>query len=379
MNKRILVVCTTDSMIWNFLIPHIKELEQSGFYVECASSITGDFYEKLVELHGIKMNEIPFIRSPYHIKNLQAYNALCKLIKDKHFDTIFCHEPVGGALGRLAGRKNNCKVIYAAHGFHFYKGAPLVRRLFYYYIEKFLSLYTDALITINEEDYKAAQNFYAKKVYKINGIGVDIEKFSRIDDCYDLQQELSLKKEDFILFSVGELIKRKNHLAVIQAVKQIDDPHIHYVIAGDGELFDYLSESIRKLGLEKQVHLLGYRTDINRLCNCADVFVLPSLQEGLSVALMEAMACGTPIVASRIRGNVDLIEDGVNGFLCDPNDAAGFADKIRTLLDEPDLAAEFRKNGLEKIKCYDKNIVEQQLREIYCEMDTCVNSAAEKG
>lgn len=367
MNKRILVVCTTDSMIWNFLIPHIKELEQSGFYVECASSITGDFYEKLVELHGIKMNEIPFIRSPYHIKNLQAYNALCKLIKDKHFDTIFCHEPVGGALGRIAGRKNNCKVIYAAHGFHFYKGAPLVRRLFYYYIEKFLSLYTDALITINEEDYKAAQNFYAKKVYKINGIGVDIEKFSRIDDCYDLQQELSLKKEDFILFSVGELIKRKNHLAVIQALKQIDDPHIHYVIAGDGELFDYLSESIRKLGLEKQVHLLGYRTDINRLCNCADVFILPSLQEGLSVALMEAMACEKPIIASKIRGNVDLIDDKVGGVLVEPTDVDGFANAIEYCYDNQEVLEEYAKHNLRKVSEYDINKVKTQLSSIYNE------------
>ena len=367
MNRRILVVCTTDSMIWNFLVPHIKELEQKGFYVECACAITGDFYKDLIGIHGIKMNEIPFVRSPYNIKNLHAYKALCKLIKEKNFGTIFCHEPVGGAMGRIAGRKNHCKVIYAAHGFHFYKGAPIINRFLYYCIEKFLSLYTDALITINEEDYHAAQNFYAKKVYKINGIGIDIEKFSKIDNCDDLRQELSFKRGDFILFSVGELIKRKNHVAIIEALKQIDNPHIHYVIAGNGELFDLLNEKIRKLELSGQVHLLGYRTDINRLCNSADVFILPSLQEGLSVALMEAMACAKPIIASKIRGNVDLIDDNIGGILVEPTDVAGFADAILYCYNNPEVLAKYAQHNISKVREYDVNKVKTQLSSIYNE------------
>ena len=367
MNRRILIVCTTDSMIWNFLVPHIKELEQKGFYVECASSITGNFFQDLVEIHGIKMNEIPFVRSPYNFKNLHAYKALCKLIREKNFDTVFCHEPVGGVMGRLAGRKNHCKVIYTAHGFHFYKGAPLINRVIYYNIEKFMSLYTDALITINEEDYSAAQNFYAKKVYKINGVGVDIERFSRIDGCDDLRQELSLKKGDFILFSVGELIKRKNHLAVIEALKRINNPNIHYVIAGDGELSDFLSKKIRELKLEEQVHLLGYRTDITRLCNSADIFVLPSLQEGLSVALMEAMACAKPVIASRIRGNVDLIDDKVGGILVAPTDVDGFADAILNCYNDQAVLAKYAQHNIDKVREYDINKVKERLSLIYDE------------
>jgi glycosyltransferase EpsD len=92
---------------------------------------------------------------------------------------------------------------------------------------------------------------------------------------------------------------------------------------------------------------------------------------------MEAMACGTPIVASRIRGNVDLIEDDVNGFLCAPQDVDGFVEKIRRVLDEPALAEELRSNGLQKIKDFDKRIVDKQLQEIYCEMYDCMNAAAE--
>lgn len=367
MKKRILVVCTTDSMIWNFLIPHIKELEQKGFYVECACSITGDFYKNLIEIHDIKMNEIPFFRSPYSLKNLYALKKLCKLIKEKKFDTIFCHEPVGGVMGRVAGRKYKCKVIYTAHGFHFYKGAPLINRTLYYYIEKFLSVYTDALITINEEDYQAAHKLHAKKVYKINGIGVDVQKFSSKNDCVALRQELALNKEDFVLFSVGELIKRKNHLVVIEALKQIDNPHIHYVIAGDGELFGFLKDRIRELGLNNRVHLLGYRTDINRLCNSADVFILPSLHEGLSVALMEAMACAKPIIASKIRGNVDLIDNKVGGILVKPRDVDGFANAILYSYNNRGILTEYAKHNIKRIRQYDINKVKEQLSLIYNE------------
>lgn len=367
MNRRILVVCTTDSMIWNFLVPHIKKLEQNGFYVECASSITGDFYKNLIEIHGIKMNEIPFVRSPYNLKNLHAYKTLCNLIKEKNFDTIFCHEPVGGAMGRIAGHKCNCKVIYTAHGFHFYKGAPLRNWLLYYTVEKLLSLHTDALITINEEDYQAALSFHAKKIYKTNGIGVDIQKFSRIDSCDALHRELSLKKGDFILLSVGELSKRKNHLVIIEALKRINNPHIHYVIAGEGELCDLIKERIRALGLNNQVHLLGYRTDINRLCSSADVFILPSLQEGLSVALMEAMACAKPVIASKIRGNVDLIDDNVGGILVEPMDIEGFTNAILYSYNNQEIITNYAQHNIEKVKAYALDKVTEQLSLIYTE------------
>lgn len=367
MNNRILFVCTTDSMIWNFLVPHIKELEKNGYYVECASSITGDFFNDLIHLHGIKMNQVPFERSPYSTKNIQAYKQLCKLIKEKRFDTIYCHEPVGGALGRLAGHACKCKVIYIAHGFHFYKGAPLVNKTVYYWVEKFLSRYTDALVTMNEEDYQASLKFHAKKTYKINGIGINIQKFSKIDNCKDLRDYLSLANDDYILFSVGELIERKNHAVVIDALKHINNPRIHYAIAGKGELLDTLKEKIEKLGLIKQVHLLGYRTDINRLCNSSDVFVMPSLQEGLSVALMEAMACGKPIIASRIRGNVDLIDDKKGGLLVGSRDVLGFADAISHCYQCRESTANYGQYNLDRIKEFDINNVKEQLSAIYNE------------
>lgn len=329
--KRVLIVCTTDSMIWNFLIPHIKEMEKNGYYVECASSITGDFYHNLVVQHNIKMNEIPFERSPYNMKNIKAYKMLCQLIKRKEFDTIFCHEPVGGAMGRLAGHKYKCKVVYMAHGFHFFKGAPK-SRIIYYWVEKILSYYTDVLITINQEDYDVALKFKEKKCFKINGIGIDTSKFRKDDTLKNyLNKEFKLPDDSVKLLSVGELIPRKNHEVIIQALAKLDNPKVFYFIAGDGELKSELNNLIKTLNLEKNVFLLGYRTDISQLCNSSDIFVMPSIHEGLSVALMEAMGCGKPVIASRIRGNVDLIEQGKGGYLCNTNEIDMYARAVEKL------------------------------------------------
>lgn len=314
--QRILVVCTTDSMIWNFLVPHIKKLESKGYYVECVSSVTGDFYKNLEEIHNITMNQINFARSPYKVSNYKAYKELCKLIKTKNFDTIFCHEPVGGALGRLAGHKCGAKAIYMAHGFHFYKGAPKSRSI-YYLIEKFLSRYTDLLITINQEDYIAAKKLHAQRVKKIHGIGVDTSKFSKDEsECHYLKKAFNLTDDAITILSVGELSVRKNHRVIIEALSKIKNKKLMYFIAGEGELDQELKELVKSLGITEQVYFLGYRTDIRTLCNSADIFAMPSIHEGLSVALMEAMGCGKAIVCSRIRGNMDLISQNEGGFLC---------------------------------------------------------------
>lgn len=361
-NNRILVVCTTDSMIWNFLVPHIKRLEAEGYVVECACSETGPFFEDLKSVHGLVMHRVDFKRSPYSLSNLAAFRQLKRIVRERGIHIIFCHEPVGGAMGRLVGHMTNCKVVYMAHGFHFYKGAPKQSRL-YYYIEKFLARYTDILITINQEDYEASLTFKAGKKYLLPGIGIDTSRFVYQPEPGYIRSELHLGDGDIVLLSVGELIKRKNHETVIEAVAGLNDPRLHYVIAGDGELMDQLREKIRALQASR-VHLLGYRKDIGKLCNSADIFIMPSFQEGLSVALMEAMACGLPIIASEIRGNVDLLPDERYGILVKPTDVDGYRSAICQLLSDAGLRSRMGRQNMERVKLFDIKAVEDQLLEI---------------
>lgn len=361
--SRVLIVCTTDSMIWNFLVPHIKNLTDNGYDVECACSITGYFYKKLQELYGLSMHQVDFARSPYSMRNVRAFMQLCCLMKRNKYDIVFCHEPVGGAMGRIVGHLYKATVVYMAHGFHFYKGAPK-SAVIYYYIEKFLARYTDVLITINKEDYDVAKKFYTKEKCLLNGIGVDTSRFVHKAKSDYLFQELNINKEETVLLSVGELIKRKNHETMIRAIEEIKRPDIHYVIAGDGELEDYYRDLIIQLGLNN-VHLLGYRTDVNELCNAADIFVIPSYQEGLSVALMEAMACGLPVIASRIRGNVDLIQNDVGGILVGVDELSEYKEAIIKLANNKKLRKNMGYSNIDRVKQFDILSVEKQLLSVF--------------
>lgn len=357
---RVLVLCTTDSMITNFLIPHIQNMQGKGYEVECACSATGNFFSILSDHYGFIMHEIEMERNPFKLKNVTAFHKLNALVKRKSYDVIFCHEPVGGAMGRVVGHLNHCKVVYMAHGFHFYKGAPKTMKLFYL-VECLLARWTDVLITINKEDYQASLSFKAKKKVLINGIGVDTSKFICKPGCDYIRDELGLSNNTTILLSVGELIERKNHEPVIRAIKRLGKKTIHYVLVGDGVLYEYLESVVKELGLDGQVHFLWYRNDINRLCNSADIFIMPSLQEGLSVALMEAMSCGKPIIASKIRGNVDLVEESKGGILVSATDINSYADAIKKLSEDKDLQRTFGRYNTEKVKQFDLHKVIKQI------------------
>ena len=245
-------------------------------------------------------------------------------------------------LVRLASRKvrkNGTKVIYTAHGFHFYKGAPLKNWVLYYPIERLLARYTDVLTTINIEDYeRAKKSFKAKKIKYIPGVGIDTNRFQQIDvNKLVKRQEIGVPEDSFVVLSVGELNKNKNHETVIKAIARLNNPNVYYVICGQGVLEDYLKKLIKELGLERQIKLLGFRKDIGEICKVADLFVFPSFREGLSVALMEAMASGLPIVCSEIRGNVDLVKDQKGGYLVKPEDVNGFRMNIDKLVKDEAL------------------------------------------
>lgn len=359
--KKVLVVCTTDSMIWNFLVPHIEYLKSKGIEVECACSRTGFYFDELVSM-GLMLHEIPFERSPFKLKNISGFFKLRKLIKDNKYDLIQCHEPVGGAMGRLAGKSFNKKVMYFAHGFHFFKGAKK-SSIIYHIIEYLFSYLTDDLITINREDYEASLKMHAKTNHLIHGIGIDTSKFIKATNKEYISKELKLPEENYYLLSVGELIPRKNHISVIRSLPLLPG-NVHYLIVGDGELKETLIKEAKSLNLENRVHFLGFRKDIPSICNAVDVFILPSYQEGLSVALMEAMAIGLPVVASDIRGNRDLIDDGKGGYLVPIEDYKEYALKIKFILDNPQESKKLGEYNRNKISLYDIKHVQEEIAQI---------------
>lgn len=364
---RVLYVSTISNTINAFLMPHIELLIDHGYEVDVACNIDRKIDVRLTK-RNCKVFDIEFYRSPLSKQNYLAYKKLKKLIQDEQYDLVHTHTPVASVCVRLACMSmKNVKVIYTAHGFHFFKGAPLINWLLYYPIECWLARYTDVLITINNEDYASAKNsLKAKRIEYIPGVGLDTNHFGvSIDDKIAKLKEWGVPDGTTTLLSVGELNKNKNHETIIRAVSKLNDSSIYYVICGKGPRENKLKELAKKLGIEKQVKFLGFRNDMEDIYSVANIFVFPSFREGLSVALMEAMASGLPVVCSDIRGNRDLIEDGKGGYLCEPNDVDGFANVISKFVEDKSLRKAKGFSNLETIKKYDVKIVKLEMERIY--------------
>lgn len=372
---KMLYILNTTNRVNNFSYSSMIAAQQLGVEFHIAGNWTGysDNKEKEAdeEKYGIRIHQIDFIRTPYDLRNIKAYKQLVKLIKREKFDVIHCNTPIGGVLGRLAGKKCKVrKIIYQAHGFHFYKGAPKKNWLIYYPIEKWLARYTDALITINNEDYELAKDRFKLrdkgKVYYVPGVGIDLSQYDLPDDVREKKRtELGLKKTDIVLISSGELNENKNNQIIIQALSKLRHENLHYIICGTGSKYDELKKMTSDNGLDDYIHFLGYRNDIKELYRASDIFVMPSLREGLSRSIMEAMASGLPSVSSKIRGNVDLIENGKCGLLCNPSSSEEFACAIKSLFENKETISYMADNNLNEIKKYDIRTVIEKMNEVY--------------
>jgi glycosyltransferase EpsD len=368
MKERILVT-STDVMMLQFLVPHIFYLLENGYDIEVACSNVEGHIDELKDIFGskVKMHLVDLKRSPMELSNFRGLHQLKKIIKDGGFNIVWTNEPVMGIMTRLAARLScgrKIKILYIAHGFHFYKGASKKNWLLFFPIEKVFSYFTDEIVTINNEDFEfAKKHFKTSKIVKFPGIGIKTQKFFKTIDSETIKKtrrELGVLDGEKIILSVGELEKRKNHETSIRAFQAANIEKAKLFICGVGTQEENLKALIAELGLQKSVVLLGYRTDISELCHCADVFLFTTFQEGLSVALMEAMSVGMPCIVSKIRGNIDLIEEN-KGIYCNPYDVYSCEKALREFFDNPDCLKSAIKYNQNKVKKFDFENVKELL------------------
>lgn len=364
MEKKVLFVATTAKGHLNvFHIPYIQLFKEKGWQVDSVTN--GDEKVPYVDNDYV----VPIKRSPFKMGNLKAIWQLCAIMKKRKYTLVICHTPMGGVVARLAARICGvAPVIYMAHGFHFYKGAPLVNILLYKNMERFLARWTDGLIVINQEDYEAAQKFRLRKngkAFLLNGIGAGIKsiKETRIDKK-EKQKELGLKEDAFVLLCVGELNQNKNHISAIKALAECRVETAALMICGRGELEEELHQAVKELNIADKVIFYGYRKDINEILQVADVFVFPSFREGLSVSLMEAMAMGLPVICSDIRGNRDLIDEN-GGFLLAPMDVSGMSKCIDLLYKDKELRKKMGTYNEKRAEKYDLQKILSDMKMIY--------------
>ena len=378
--KKMLMVTSVPSMIALFNMDNVRLLMDMGYEVHVACNFNDtsiwpeekitEFIHRLEEL-GVHYHQTEFARSPKDVKRImQSFRQLDRLVKREKFRFIHCHTPVASVISRIVCHRNRVKVIYTAHGFHFYKGAPLQSWILYYLAEWLCSWWTDVLVTINKEDYKRAKKkLHAKRTVYVPGVGVDTAKFKPNTASREKKRaELGVKKKDIMLLSVGELNTNKNHETVIRALHELGNQDVKYFICGKGSLEGYLESLIRELNLEKQATLLGYCTDIPELCQAADLFVFPSLREGLPVALMEAMASGLPCIVSRIRGNTDLIMD--EDCLAEASDAEEWKQVLKNMVVRMKKGKNpYGEENRKRMNRYGISCVNQKMKQVYERME----------
>ena len=369
--KKVLFTATVDSHILQFHLPFLKLFKDKGYEVHVATNGNEEIP------HCDVKHVVCFERSPIRINNLKAIGQLRKIIDEEKFDIIHCHTPMGGVVTRLAARqarkKYHTRVIYTAHGFHFYTGAPLLNWLVYYPIEKWLAKYTDTLITINKEDYNRAKEKFSKRCFDIEyvpGVGIDENKFNikmTEKEKNDLRKSLGLKKDDFVMICVARLDKNKNQGFLINATEQLVKEHndIHLLLVGPDENNGKYQELVKEKNLEDNVHFLGYRENIPQLLKISNVVVSASKREGLPVNILEGLISGLPVVALKCRGMEDLLGKNENGYIIKKNNIDDFTNQIISLFYNKKISNKIGENNFKDVKKYYLYIVLEKIEKLY--------------
>ncbi|WP_160173145.1 glycosyltransferase [Streptococcus equinus] len=353
-------VATYGDFFSSFQIDNMKLWQELGCEVHCAADFSDKNYNRFtdkIDAIGVKKHQVDFVRTPFSFKNIKAFFQLKRIMTNENINILDTHNPVASILSRIAANLIGIdKVMYTVHGFFFYKGASLKKNLLFKPVEFFMARLTDVLIVTNLEDYEAAKKMKVREnVYYVPGVGVATEEISNLSvNVSNKKKELGIPENSFVLCSVGECIKRKNHESAIRAFSKIYTPDMYYIVVGDGLLFEHLNALVKELKLEKNVLLPGYRRDANEILKISDLYLFPSYQEGLSVALMQAMAAGLPVVASRIRGNVDCIIDGKGGITVSPTDIDEMSNAISLLRHNNSIRSDFGNFNVEKVKEFSK-------------------------
>ncbi|MCF2579196.1 MAG: glycosyltransferase family 4 protein [Prevotella sp.] len=370
--KKVLLVATVQSHIGQFHRPLAEVLHNHGYEVHVAA------HDNLYLKNGLKLDfadkvfDVPFSRSPKSKDNVEAYKRLKQILDNDHYEVVHCNTPMGGFVTRLAARnarKKGTKVFYTAHGFHFYDGAPKKNWLIYYPIERFFSRMTDTLITITREDYKLASEKFHCHIEHMHGVGVDGKRYFKAsaEEKMAMRKKMGYSVTQKLILCIGELNQNKNQTMAIKAMHKVVEqfPDALLILAGNGPREEFLKEFIRQEGLEKNIQMIGYVTNLQDYQHIVDVQVCCSKREGLPLNVVESMLSGNPVVASLNRGHRELIENGKTGYIVAVDDSEKMAEKVLLMLQDEKQKQYIETNAMMFAQQYTFDNVKKELKAIY--------------
>lgn len=372
--KKALMLAPMGSVHRRFNRANIEALQGLGYQVELTANFengdgpevhnqryVGECKEKGIITHSILFERHSLTGS------LKCMPQVKQLLKEGQYDIVHAHTETGGLILRLAkGVKGNSRFFYTPHGMSFWKGSSSKSQLIYRPLERWICSGMDINLGMNQEEVDVLRKWNSKTAAYVHGIGLNLERFQKEGKPRNIvRAEFGVNEEDKLIVSVGELDDNKNHATVIKALSFLESKNYKYVVCGVGPNKDKLNQMAADAGLGDKVILAGYRSDIPDILHAADLFVFPSFHEGLPVSALEAMACGLPLICSKIRGNVDIVKDGVNGFLFEPDDHLSLAIAMERLIIEQSLSKKFGEKNKEIVKDFSQNAVIEELKKIY--------------
>jgi glycosyltransferase involved in cell wall biosynthesis len=372
---KLLMVTTISATLQAFLLPFARHFRAQGWQVDAMAQ--GILEDAETQAAFDQSWEMTWSRNPLDPRNLMvAPPRIRDIVTAEQYDIVHVHTPVAAFTTRYALRdlrqRGKPKVIYTAHGFHFYQGGPRVKNALFLGLEKLAGRWTDYLVTINREDEATAKQHLVApaQVRYMPGIGVDTGSYcAQVGTeaaTLRVRQALGIDAHDPLFLCLAEFIPRKRHTDLLQGFARLQRSDVHLALGGEGDRVAAMKEMATELGIAPRVHFLGVRRDVVDLLQAATALVLVSDREGLPRSILEAIALGKPVVGTRIRGTQDLLQNGA-GLLVEVGDVDGIAQAMRQILDDPDTAVQMGKNGRQQIHLYDLQNIIQLHEQLYAE------------
>lgn len=350
----------------------VKSLDKKEYKAVIAASGKGEF-RNLVKNSGIEFSEIELPKI-YRSKYLKDLN---KIVKDHSIEIIHSH---GGVAGMYAGfykkKYGNIKNIHTIHGIHYLNSGNLFRKYFSLTIEQYLVQYTDRYICVSDADLKTAvRNKIAdKNKSTVIKNGIDLKKFAAKlhNRNHELTKKFGIRENDLIIGNVSRFDYQKNQRFIISNSTELlkKHPYLKILLAGNGSLYEQCKQSAKDTGMPERYIFTGEVINSEDYYSLFDIFIFPSLWEGLSISLIEAMASGKCILASDIDANKELITDKTNGLLFNTKDPVEYLTKLNELIQNENLRTELSEKALKDSLKYSEEKMSEKIMNEYSVLNT---------
>lgn len=349
-------------------------LNKEVFKVDLLSGRTNFPSPKLTQLKEqnlIQYKEIgQLVRAIHPFKDISALSQLYQYIKKGRYDIVHTHSSKAGLLGRLAARMAGVKhIIHTPHGHIFYGYYGRCLSFMFIILERWAARFTEKIITLTNSGKEEHVQYKIAPAHKFITIhsGLELGSLQPSDTKNDVAKEFNIDKSDKLIGTVARLVPIKGHEFLVKAAPLVLQhyPDTTFLLIGDGPLRKKLENLAQQLNFFDKIVFSGMREDIPRLLNAIDIFVLPSLNEGMGRVLIEAMVLAKPIVATRVGGVPDVVEDGSSGLLVPPADPDALADAICTIMKNPALASKLASHAAICSQKFSHTEMIRQLENLY--------------